>query len=79
MTTIDTCYALFIDKYSVYKWADRQTHLMRYYDVFKNASMSLIKSKHMSTPPTNGHNLVIFQPILKNFRCFGFRKLSSFR
>ena len=33
----------------------------------------------MDTLSLNEHNLVIFQPILKDYRCFGIRKIGSFR
>ena len=47
---------------------------------WKRHALSLYtKMKHMDTLSLNGHNLVIFQPISKNYRCFGIRKTSSFR
>ena len=44
-----------------------------------NALSPYTKYKHKDTLSLNGHNLVIFQSILKNYRCFGISKTSSFQ
>ena len=43
-------------------------------------SVTVYQNKAYGHPVfSNGHNLVIFQSILKNYRCFGISKTSSFQ